>query len=88
MLATLITLVHSPACHFCENAEVALAELSVDYPIEVELVDVQEPRGQALVAAQRAGMFPLVLVDGEYFSVGRLPRKKLRKLLDSRPVVA
>ncbi len=34
------------------------------------------------------GMFPLVLVDGAFFSVGRLPRKKLRKLLVARAVVA
>jgi hypothetical protein len=29
-------------------------------------------------------MFPVVLVDGALFSVGRLPRGKLRKLLEAR----
>ena len=29
-------------------------------------------------------MFPLVLVDGAFFSVGRLPRRKLRKVLTAR----
>jgi hypothetical protein len=29
-------------------------------------------------------MFPLVLVDGAFFSSGRLPRKKLARLLDRR----
>jgi len=33
-------------------------------------------------------MFPLVLVDGAFFSQGRLPRRKLRALLASGPVVS
>jgi len=28
-------------------------------------------------------MFPLVLVDGEFFSYGRLPVRKLRRLLEA-----
>ena len=81
---TVITVVHSPACHFCEDALQALAELATCYPLTVELVEAVEPRGAALVAAHRAPMFPLVLVDGVFFSFGRLPRKKLTKLLDQR----
>jgi hypothetical protein len=83
-----ITLVHTPACHFCDDAQDALAALATEYPIDVELVDAREPRGQMLVAAHRAGMFPLVLVDEAFFSAGRLPRKKLRRLLDTRVRVA
>jgi hypothetical protein len=33
-------------------------------------------------------MFPLVLLDGAFFSQGRLPRRKLRALLASRPAVS
>jgi len=29
-------------------------------------------------------MFPLVLVDGEFFSAGRLPHRRLRTVLASR----
>jgi len=29
-------------------------------------------------------MYPLVLVDGAFFSFGKLPRKKLRRLLERR----
>jgi len=32
-------------------------------------------------------MNPLVLVDGAYFSSGRLPRKKLVKLIGARDLV-
>ena len=84
-----VTFVHTVACHFCDDAEAALDEIAREHPLSVELVAASEPRGEALVREHRAGMFPLVLVDGEFFSVGRLPRKKLRKLLARRaPAVA
>ena len=86
--SAVITVVHSPACHFCDDAQRVLAEFAAEYPLAVELVDAGEPRGQALVAVHRAPMFPLVLVDGVFFSVGRLPRKKLRKVLAARNVAA
>lgn len=81
---TVITVVHSLACHFCEDAQQALADLAARYPLTVELVAAAEGRGEALVAEHRAPMFPLVLVDGAFFSSGRLPRKKLARLLDQR----
>jgi hypothetical protein len=83
-----ITVVHSPACHFCEDAQAALELLADELPFTVELVGAAEPRGAALLNEHRAGMYPLVLVDGAFFSVGRLPRKKLRKLLEARAAVA
>jgi len=33
-------------------------------------------------------MFPLVLVDDAFFSTGRLPRGKLRRLLGTVPAAA
>ena len=81
---TTVTVVHTAACHFCADAEAALAELAGEFPITVFAVDAAAARGAALVREHRAGMFPLVLVDGEFFSVGRLPRKKLRAVLARR----
>jgi hypothetical protein len=83
-MPTAITLVHAPACHFCADARDALAELGRELPIEVELVAAESDAGQALVAAHRPAMFPLVLVDGAFFSAGRLPRRKLRALMARR----
>ena len=79
-----VTLVHSHACHFCDDARAVLAELATQFPLDVELIDATHPRGAALLDEHRAAMFPLVLVDGTYFSVGRLSRRKLRKLLGAR----
>jgi hypothetical protein len=79
-----ITVVHSPACHFCDDARAVLADLATEFPLTVEFVDCTEPRGAALIRQHRAGMYPLVLFDGGYFSAGRLPRKKLRARLTAR----
>ena len=82
--ATKVTLVHSPACHFCDDAEEALHELSKDYPIDLWVVPIGSALGATLVAVHRPAMNPLVLVDRRFFSSGRLPRKKLIKLLERR----
>lgn len=79
-----VTLVHSPACHFCDDAQEVLAQLSTAYAIGVTVVEIDSPLGATLVAVHRPAMNPLVLVDGAFFSSGRLPRKKLVRLLESR----
>ena len=79
-----VTVVHAPACHFCLDAENALAELSERFAIDVRRIEIDSPEGRALVAHHRPAMNPLVLLDGLFFSAGRLPRKKLTKLLLAR----
>jgi hypothetical protein len=76
-----ITVVHTAACHFCDDARAALDEFAHDHPISVEYVSATSPDGIRLLSAHRVGMFPLVLVNGQLFSTGRLPRGKLRQLL-------
>ena len=79
-----ITLVESEACHFCEDAHRALADLAITYRLTVQTVDVRSATGQRLMQTHRASMSPLVLLDGEFFSHGRLPRRKLAKVLARR----
>ena len=81
---TVVTVVHAKACHFCDDAQYALAELAVQFGFNVELVAADGPAGIALMATHRAPMYPLILIDGDFFSFGRLPRKKLRKRLEDR----
>lgn len=76
-----VTLVEAPACHLCEDAKSALAALARSYPITVQVVSIQDKPGRALMDHHRAPMSPLVLLDGQYFSSGRLPRRKLEKRL-------
>ena len=77
-----IVVLSSPACHLCEDALEALAELGAQFPIRVREVGTQTPEGRELVRIHRPAMPPAVLVDDSLFSVGRLPRKKLRRLLE------
>lgn len=81
--AVAITVVRSPACHFCEDAVGALADLAAEYRIDLELIELDSAAGASLAREHRPALNPLVLVDGEYFSTGRLPRKKLARLLES-----
>ena len=82
--AAVMTVVFSPACHSCDDAETALGELGESYPLVVDRVDIRSDRGLALVREHRSPMSPLVLLDGAFFSSGRLPRRKLVKLLEQR----
>jgi hypothetical protein len=83
-----VTLVTTDACHLCDDARQAVAEFASGFPLQVELIDAGSPSGRRLLAAHRAGMLPLVLLDGEYVSAGRLSRGKLRQLLQQRAVRA
>ena len=76
-----VTLVEAPACHLCEDAKAALAVLAASYPLRINVVSMTEQPGLALMQQHRAPMSPLVLLDGVYFSSGRLPRRKLEKRL-------
>ena len=81
---TSVTVVHAEACHFCDDAEQALALLAEQFALEVSVTEVDSAEGRRLVDVHRPAMNPLVLVDGAYFSSGRLPRKKLTRLLEAR----
>ena len=61
-----------------------MVELAANFPVHVETLDVRSEAGKALMRAHQASMSPLVLLDGEFFSHGRLPRRKLAKVLGQR----
>ncbi len=79
-----VTVVESEGCHFCVDARQVLADATAGFPVEVSTVDVRSPEGEDLMRAHRATMSPLVIVDGQFFSNGRLPRRKLAKVLRER----
>jgi hypothetical protein len=77
-----VTLVEAPACHLCDNAKSTLAVLAQSYPLTIKVLSIGSVQGGALMARHRAPMSPLVLLDGQYFSSGRLPRRKLERQLE------
>lgn len=82
--AVLVTVVESEACHFCDDARRVLTDLAVDFPLVVDILDIRSETGRRLMAQHRAAMSPLVLIDGAFFSNGRIPRRKLARILDQR----
>ena len=79
-----IEVVDSPGCHSCDEAHRVLTGLKKDgYLIEVRSFDARTPQGQDLMREHRAGLTPLVLVDGAFFSQGGVSRRRLITLLES-----
>jgi hypothetical protein len=77
-----VVLVTSPACHLCEDALEGLNDLAREFQLSVREIEMGSPEGREIVERFRPPMPPAVLVGGELFSFGRLPRKKLRRLLE------
>lgn len=78
-----VTLLTTEACHLCEDANAELLQRVVRGHIVLEHVTAGSAGGQALLARHRPAMFPLVLLNGAFFSAGRLPRRKLDRALAS-----
>lgn len=76
-----VTMVATAGCHFCEDAHAHLVDLAARGSLTLQVVGADSPVGGRLVATHRPAMFPLVLVSERYFSSGRLPRRKLQRLL-------
>ncbi|WP_043497094.1 glutaredoxin [Georgenia sp. SUBG003] len=83
-----VVVVTAPACHFCDDAERVLAERADPLGLQVRLVPIDSVEGARLVTEHRPALSPLVLVDGAFFSSGRLPRRKLEKLVAARRAAA
>ena len=83
-----VVVVTAPACHFCEEATEHLATVAERHPLDIREVEIASPEGARLVAEHRPALNPLVLVDGRFFSAGRLPRRKLDALLREREAQA
>jgi Glutaredoxin-like domain (DUF836) len=77
-----VVVVRAPACHLCEDAIETLREIATMYPLEVRVVDFGSEEGQAIVGRHRPALSPAVMIDGRLFSSGRLPRKKLVRMLE------
>ncbi|CAL8977668.1 hypothetical protein PROP_02249 [Propionicimonas sp. T2.31MG-18] len=81
-----LTLVTAPGCHFCEDAHRHLeGMIASGVPLQLRVVEATSAEGRSLLAEHRPAMNPLLIVDGTYFSAGRLPRRKLDSLLSGTP---
>ncbi len=79
-----VTLLVTTGCPYCEDARSELAGRAARGLLDLDIVSVESAYGEVLQVTHRPAMFPLVLIDGERFSVGRLPRRKLDRALATR----
>lgn len=78
---TEIVLLTKEDCHFCDQAKEILDRLGAEYPLHVREVALDSAEGRELAARSGAPFPPVILMDGEVFSYGRLPERKLRQRL-------
>ncbi|MDT0275555.1 glutaredoxin family protein [Blastococcus goldschmidtiae] len=81
---TVVTLLTQTSCSFCEQAKETLAQLSQEQDFETEEISLQTEEGRALGERHGVLFAPGILVDGEFFSFGRLSERKLRRELQRR----
>lgn len=68
-------------CRYCEQAKEVLARLAPELGLRVRELALDSEEGRRLVAGSGALFPPVVILDGEPFSYGRLSERRLRKAL-------
>ena len=81
---SVVTLLTQTSCTFCEQAKETLARLSEEESFETEEISLETEEGRALGERHGVLFAPGVLVDGDFFSFGRLSERKLRRELQRR----
>jgi glutaredoxin len=79
-----VTLLTQADCGFCDVAKQILARVGGEFPLHVREVDLATADGQRLATSAGVLFPPGVLLDGQPFSYGRLPERKLRRALQQR----
>jgi hypothetical protein len=80
--APTVTLVHTANCHLCSEAIAALTALEAEDRLRLRLLRSDSAEGKRLLELHRPALFPLVTIDDDFFSAGRLPRRKLGRRLE------
>ena len=68
-------------CHFCEQAKDVLTRLGDEYDLHVREVALESAEGQGLALESGAPFPPVIFLNGDTFSYGRLSERRLRKAL-------
>lgn len=68
-------------CHFCQQAKDVLTRLRGEFDLRVREVTLESEEGRRMAVRSEAPFPPVVFLDGETFSYGRLSERKLRKAL-------
>jgi len=68
-------------CGMCEQAKEVLQRLAPEYRLDLREVTLESEEGKRLALKAGAPFPPVVFLNGEPFSYGRLSERKLRKAL-------
>lgn len=79
-----ITILAQENCIFCDQAKALFHRIMGEYPLTLEMIDLNTPEGESL--AQKAGFLfpPGIFLDDEPFSYGRPSERKLRREIERR----
>lgn len=84
---TEITLVTEPRSDFCDRAKEALHYLSAEFEIAVTEIPLVSDEGRRLAVEHAILTAPGLLIDGVFFSYGKVDEHRLRMTLASiRPI--
>ena len=78
---TEVVLLTKDDCHFCEQAKEVVVRLRGEYDLSVREVALESEEGRSLALRSAAPFPPVVFLNGETFSYGRLSERRLRKAL-------
>jgi thiol-disulfide isomerase/thioredoxin len=79
-----VTLLTQAQCGFCEQAQETLERLAREVPLTLTYVNLASVEGHQLALRYGVIFAPGVLLDGAFFSYGRLSERKLRRALVAR----
>lgn len=76
---TALTLLTQHDCAFCNDAKTILAELSGEFEIQIDEVDLNSDRGRSLAAEHRVMFTPGLIAQNRLIAHGRPSKRALRR---------
>jgi glutaredoxin len=81
---TVLTVLTQTSCTFCDQAKETLGRLRQEHPFDIVEVSLDTDEGRTLGERHGVLFAPGILIDGAFFSFGRLSERKLRRELQRR----
>lgn len=82
---TSLLLLTKEDCSLCDDAKEVLERLRPLYDLELQSISLESEEGRQLALTSGAAFPPVVFVNGELFSYGRLSERRLRRALTPAP---
>lgn len=74
-----VTLLTQNDCAWCSDGKVLLDELSRDFPLQVDEIDLHSVTGRQLANEHRVMFAPGLIANGRLIAHGRLSKRALRR---------